>query len=361
MVKNLLLWVVIALVLLTVFQNVNTPESTPEVNYSSFVNEVRNGEIKSIETTGLSITGERKNGSKFTTVRPYIEDPSLFNDLWENGVEVAGREPEQPSIWRQLLIACFPILIIIAVFMFFMRQMQGGGGGRGGPMAFGRSKARLLGEDQIKTTFADVAGCDEAKEEVKELVEFLRDLPQAVLVFQEHTRTGRDFLVTGDGQTTDNTKRWFEMNQMLVTENRHPTAEDLRHSLRVGVVATGRSAFEAQDRLIERFSDRVDLHCFAGVPTTKKEDAVYIVEIFAKGVNKWRGVHWLAQQHGIGPKAVAAIGDEINDLAMLEHAGLGVAMANAVPRAAEKADVRTLSNADHGVAHAITQMLDGAW
>ena len=175
MVKNLLLWVVIALVLLTVFQNVNTPESTPEVNYSSFVNEVRNGEIKGIETTGLSITGERKNGSKFTTVRPYIEDPSLFNDLWENGVEVAGREPEQPSIWRQLLIACFPILIIIAVFMFFMRQMQGGGGGRGGPMAFGRSKARLLGEDQIKTTFADVAGCDEAKEEVKELVDFLRD------------------------------------------------------------------------------------------------------------------------------------------------------------------------------------------
>ena len=175
MVKNLLLWVVIALVLLTVFQNVNTPEATPDVNYSSFVNEVRNGEIKSIETNGLTIIGERKNGSKFKTVRPYIEDPGLFNDLWENGVEVSGREPDQPSLWRQLLIACFPILIIIAVFMFFMRQMQGGAGGRGGPMAFGRSKARLLGEDQIKTTFADVAGCDEAKEEVKELVDFLRD------------------------------------------------------------------------------------------------------------------------------------------------------------------------------------------
>ena len=86
-----------------------------------------------------------------------------------------GRKPEQQSLWVQLLVACFPILIIIAVFMFFMRQMQGGGGGKGGPMSFGKSKARLLGEDQIKTTFADVAGVDEAKEDVQELVEFLRD------------------------------------------------------------------------------------------------------------------------------------------------------------------------------------------
>jgi len=175
MMKNLVLWVVIAAVLLMVFQNVNTPEQTPELNYSTFVNEVRNGEIRSVETNGLTIIGERKNGSRFKTVRPYIEDPSLFSDLWENGVEVSGKEPEQPSLWRQLLIACFPIFIIILVFMFFMRQMQGGAGGRGGPMSFGRSKARLLGEDQIKTTFADVAGCDEAKEEVKELVDFLRD------------------------------------------------------------------------------------------------------------------------------------------------------------------------------------------
>jgi cell division protease FtsH len=124
---------------------------------------------------GQMILGVRKDHSSFETVRPYIEDPKLIDDLINNKVEVKGVKPEQQSLWSQLLVASFPILIIIAVFMFFMRQMQGGAGGRGGPMAFGKSKARLLGEDQIKTTFADVAGCDEAKEEVKELVEFLRD------------------------------------------------------------------------------------------------------------------------------------------------------------------------------------------
>ncbi|MCL3028920.1 AAA family ATPase, partial [Klebsiella pneumoniae] len=102
-------------------------------------------------------------------------DNGLIGDLVNNNVVVEGKQPEQQSIWTQLLVASFPILVIIAVFMFFMRQMQGGGGGRGGPMSFGKSKARLLSEDQVKTTFADVAGCDEAKEEVSELVEFLRD------------------------------------------------------------------------------------------------------------------------------------------------------------------------------------------
>jgi cell division protease FtsH len=104
-----------------------------------------------------------------------VEDPKLMDDMLQHQVVVEGKKPEQQSIWMQLLVASFPILIIIAVFMFFMRQMQGGGGGRGGPMSFGKSKARLLGEDQITTTFADVAGVDEAKEDVQELVEFLKD------------------------------------------------------------------------------------------------------------------------------------------------------------------------------------------
>jgi len=124
---------------------------------------------------GLLIVGERGDGSRFETVRPSIPDSGLMADLLDNEVMVEGRQPEQPSIWQQLLVASFPILIIIVVFMFFMRQMQGGGGGRGGPMSFGKSKARLLSEDQIKTTFADVAGVEEAKDDVHELVEFLRD------------------------------------------------------------------------------------------------------------------------------------------------------------------------------------------
>jgi cell division protease FtsH len=104
-----------------------------------------------------------------------VEDPKLMDDLLSHNVVVEGKQPEQQSVWTQLLVASFPILLILAVFMFFMRQMQGGGGGRGGPMSFGKSKAKLLGEDQITTTFADVAGVDEAKEDVQELVEFLRD------------------------------------------------------------------------------------------------------------------------------------------------------------------------------------------
>ena len=196
---------------------------------------------------------------------------------------------------------------------------------------------------------------------VLELIEFLRDLPEAVLVYQEHGQTGRDYLVTGDGAITDNTRRWFEMNDIRFHEDRHPTADDLHHSVRVGVVATGQRAFDVEQQVVERFGDRISLHCFAGVPTTSTEDAVFIVEIFALGVNKWRGVSWLAEQHGIPPEAVAAIGDEINDLAMLEHAGLGVAMANAVEPARQAADRHTHSHADDGVAHAIRQMLAGVW
>ncbi len=175
-VKNLLLWVVISVVLMTVYQSFNAPKQSESVDYSDFIEEVNTNRVNQIVIDGLMIRGERADGSKFETIRPYIEDPKLMDELIEHKVRVKGVKPEQQSIWQQLLLAAFPILLILAVFMFFMRQMQGGaGGGRGGPMAFGKSKAKLLGEDQIKTTFADVAGVDEAKEDVQELVEFLRD------------------------------------------------------------------------------------------------------------------------------------------------------------------------------------------
>lgn len=175
MVKNLLLWLVIAAVLLSVFNNFNMQSPTEQLQYSEFIAEIQTGQVQKVTVDGLTIAGERGDGSRFETIRPMVEDPRLMDDLLEHNVVVEGKKPEQQSVWTQLLVASFPILIIIAVFMFFMRQMQGGGGGRGGPMSFGKSKARLLGEDQISTTFADVAGVDEAKEDVQELVEFLRD------------------------------------------------------------------------------------------------------------------------------------------------------------------------------------------
>ena len=175
MAKNLLLWLVIAAVLLSVFNNFSMQGSTEQVGYSSFIEEINNDRVRKVVVDGLTISAERYDGSSFETIRPMVEDPKLMDDLLTHSVEVEGRKREQQSVWTQLLVASFPILIIIAVFMFFMRQMQGGGGGRGGPMSFGKSKAKLLGEDQITTTFADVAGVDEAKEDVQELVEYLRD------------------------------------------------------------------------------------------------------------------------------------------------------------------------------------------
>ncbi|MCY4565784.1 MAG: ATP-dependent zinc metalloprotease FtsH, partial [Gammaproteobacteria bacterium] len=173
--KNLLLWLVIAAVLLTVFNNFDMRPEPAQVSYSEFIEQVRMDEVREVVIEGLVITGITKSGDEFRAIRPDVEDPKLLDDLYNHGVSFAGKEPEKQSIWAQLFLASFPILLIIGVFMLFMRQMQGGAGGRGGPMSFGKSKARLLSEDQIKTTFADVAGVDEAKEDVQELVEFLSD------------------------------------------------------------------------------------------------------------------------------------------------------------------------------------------
>lgn len=178
MMKNLLLWLAIAGILVFVFSNFNQQTPAKMVTYSDFVTSVSSGDVKRVRIEGLTISGERANGDKFETVRPPIPDPELMNDLLDKKVIVEGAAPEQQSVWMQLLVASFPVVLIIVLFMFFMRQMQGGaggGGGRGGPMGFGKSRARMLSEDQIKTTFADVAGCDEAKEDVQEIVEFLRD------------------------------------------------------------------------------------------------------------------------------------------------------------------------------------------
>ena len=172
--KNLLLWLVIAAVLLTVFNNFNLSPKAQVVPYSDFVKAVNQNQINEVQIQGDKIKAVNKAGEEIS-VTWLQNDQKLMDDLLNNNVRTIVLEEEKQSFWMQLLVASFPILIIIAVFMLFMRQMQGGGGGRGNPMSFGRSKAKLLSEDQIKTTFADVAGVDEAKEEVQELVEFLRD------------------------------------------------------------------------------------------------------------------------------------------------------------------------------------------
>jgi len=174
--KQLLLWLVILVVLLSVFQSLSqSGASRDEVAYSEFLTEVRNDGVAkvTISEDGSSIAGERKGGGKFTTIAP-VRDFGMFADLIKHKVEIVQKPVPKDSFVLSFLLNALPFLLFIGVLFYFMRQMQGGGGGRGA-MTFGRSRARLQGEDQVKITFADVAGVDEAKDEVKELVEFLRD------------------------------------------------------------------------------------------------------------------------------------------------------------------------------------------
>jgi cell division protease FtsH len=173
--KNLIVWVILAAVLMSVFNSFSPEPEQNTIDYSTFLNEVQNDRVNEVTIADLLIFGERNDGSKFKSVRPNVQDPKLIDDLMNHNVKIIGKEREEPSLFSQLLVAAFPILLILAIFVFFMRQMQGGGGGKGGPMSFGKSKAKLLSGDQINTTFADVAGVDEAKEDVAELVEFLSD------------------------------------------------------------------------------------------------------------------------------------------------------------------------------------------
>ena len=175
MAKNLILWVVIALVLMSVFNNFGPRRTgTEQIEYSRFIADVKQGRVQKVVIEGRNIQGVLHTGERFGTYIPETDNKALVGDLLENGVVIDARPPEQQSLLMQIFISWFPMLLLIGVWIFFMRQMQGGAGGRGA-LSFGKSRARLLGEDQVKVTFADVAGVDEAKEEVAELVDFLRD------------------------------------------------------------------------------------------------------------------------------------------------------------------------------------------
>lgn len=189
LVKNIILWVVVAVILMSVFSNLTTNSQTQEISYSEFIKSIKSNQVTDVMLTGRVITGTLQGGSKFSTYSPETDNKAMIGDLLKSGVVIKAKPLEQ-SIWMQIFISSFPFLIIIGIWLYFMRQMQGGG--KGGAMSFGKSKARLISEDQIKINFSDVAGVDEAKEEVGELVEFLRDpgkfqklggkIPQGVLM-----------------------------------------------------------------------------------------------------------------------------------------------------------------------------------
>ena len=173
MAKNLILWVIIAIVLMSVFNNFTAQKPRPNMlAYSDFIDQVNSGSVQTVTINGREIDGSLTSGAAFSTYSP--GDDGLVSDLLKNNVEILASPPEKPSILMQILINWFPLFILIGLWIFFMRQMQGGGAGRGA-MSFGKSKARMLSEDQVKVTFSDVAGVEEAKEEVSEMVEFLRD------------------------------------------------------------------------------------------------------------------------------------------------------------------------------------------
>ncbi len=175
--KNLLMWIVIAMVLMSVFNYYSQPQEQPnEMTYSMFLEEVRSGAVNRVqiqETPGAkNIAGFTRDGRQFQVLAP--QDDGLIKDLLDNNVEIEAREPEGRSLMVDILISLLPVLVLVGLWVYFMRQMQGGMGGRGGAMSFGKSRAKLQGEDQVKVTFQDVAGCEEAKDEVTELVDFLR-------------------------------------------------------------------------------------------------------------------------------------------------------------------------------------------
>ena len=194
-----------------------------------------------------------------------------------------------------------------------------------------------------------------------EVVEYLYDLPEAILLFREANLAGHDYLVTGNGELSTNTRWWFENCGSTVAYADHPAADDLHHTLRIAIVASHSRMAQVTADLQQRFGQRLFLHYFGSVGPAEDGQPVYVMEMFAAGVDKWRGLQWLAREHDIGAAHIAAIGDQINDLTMLANAGCGIAMGNAVEQAKSNADYVTLNHDAAGVAHAIGQLLAGKW
>ena len=177
MLKNILIWTVVATIMLSIFNHFGQQQmmgGSQRLDYSDFIDQVHKGQVSAVLIEGQTIKGVYKNGRAFVTYNP--GDPGLMGDLLDYKVKIKARPPEQQSVLMQIFISWFPMLLLIAVWVYFMRSAAGGGmGGKGGPLSFGKSKAKMLTADEVKVTFDDVAGADEAKEEVAEIVDFLKD------------------------------------------------------------------------------------------------------------------------------------------------------------------------------------------
>ena len=177
--RNIIVWVALGSLMVYVFNSIDNSSAREQISYSQFKEEILSDRIAKVVYKGdqMTIIGDRLDGSKFETTHPIFKrDEAVENAIEQNGIIAVYEKIEQPSIFSQLLVGAFPIILLLAIFFFFMRQMQGGmsGKGKGGPMSFGRSKAKLMEGGKVKTTFKDVAGCEEAKQDVQELVDFLR-------------------------------------------------------------------------------------------------------------------------------------------------------------------------------------------
>ncbi|MGI9570365.1 MAG: ATP-dependent metallopeptidase FtsH/Yme1/Tma family protein, partial [Desulfobulbia bacterium] len=170
--KNLSMWLVIGLTMILLFNLFNNPQTNSAgLSYSEFITSIENQSINRVQIDGDVISGMTQDGKPFKTIIP-ANDTEIIPMLRAAGVDISVKEKQKDSMFMTIFVSWFPMLLLIGVWIFFMRQMQGGG--KGGALSFGKNRAKLMEQGQNKVTFADVAGIDEAKEELEEIIDFLK-------------------------------------------------------------------------------------------------------------------------------------------------------------------------------------------